>query len=210
MIDFGLDFFKDRLETATLAGRKVNHFSPEDLLLYLCLHGTMEHWGMLDRICCVAQLILSRPDLNWEGVTRPARVIRCERILFLGLLMARDLFGISLPEKVQNDLKADSVIQGLSIKFYRGLFRGRRELSEERINRKFSYLHIQVRERIAEKIRYALYLAASPTVEEWRRLPLPGFLYFLHYLFRPIRLAVGLGSTLMRRYLIKEKIFGPR
>jgi Uncharacterised nucleotidyltransferase len=197
--DLGLDFFKHRLKTATLSGRKINHFFPEDLLLYLCLHGTMEHWGMLDRICCVAQLILSRPALNWEGVTTLARVIRCERILFLGLFMAQDLFGISLPANIRNNLKADPVIQGLSKKVYRGLFIGRKELSRERINRKFSYLHIQVRERLSEKIRYALYLAASPTTEEWRRFHMPGSLSHLHYVFRPMRLAVGLGLVAMRR-----------
>jgi putative nucleotidyltransferase-like protein len=205
--DLGLDFFKHRLKTATLSGRKINHFSPEDLLLYLCLHGTMEHWGMLDRICCVAQLISSRPDLNWEGVTTMARVIRCERILFLGLFMAKDLFGISLPANIRNNLKADPVIQSLSKKVYRGLFIGRKELSKDKINRKFSYLHIQVRERLSEKIRYALYLATSPTTEEWRRVHMPGPLSHFYYVFRPVRLAVGLGLVMMKMCLIKSKKF---
>ena len=200
-LPFDLEHVKGRLEPGTLAGKEVLHLSPEDLLLYLCLHGSKDCWPNLESICSVAELIRSCPAMDWPRVAHLASRMRCERILFLGLFLAGDLLGAPLPGEILKRMESDRKIPRLAMKVYKNLFDESHETSANGINPRFSLFHMEVRDRLSAKIRYGLYLAISPTVEDWRRLPLPASLSFLHYAFRPIRLAVGLGLALLRRYL---------
>ena len=100
-------------------------------------------------------------------------------------------------------MEADPKIKKLAAKVYDNLFHESDELSENGVSSRFSYFHVEVRDRLSEKVRYGLRLVTSPTVEDWRLFPLPGYLSFLHYLLRPMRLAVGLGFALLRRHLVK-------
>jgi len=196
-----LEGLEDRLEPATLAGREVLHVSAEDLVLYLCLHGSKDCWGNLEQICSVAELIHSRLDMDWTLIVHLAGRLRCERRLFLGLFMARDLFGVTLPGQILERIKDDAKVPKLADKVYERLFNEPKYVPGKDLNPRFSWFHMEVRDRFEEKIRYASHLMFSPSVEEWRELPLPARLWFLHYLYRPIRLAVGLGLVVMRRCL---------
>ncbi|MBW2005789.1 MAG: nucleotidyltransferase family protein [Deltaproteobacteria bacterium] len=203
-VPFDFDHVINRLEIATIMGREVQSLSAEDLVLYLCIHGTKDGWMNLEQISCVAALIHSRPDMDWTLVTWISKQIRCERILLFGLFMARDLFGAVLPGKILDRIESDSKVPKLAEKVYAKLFK-ELDYVPGGISSRFSWYHMEVRDSLEEKIRYASYLIFSPTVEEWRKLPLPAQLWFLHYLYRPIRLIMGLLLILMRRYLIKSK-----
>lgn len=54
-----------RLRQAPLAGRIINNLGAEDLLVFLCIHGTRHYWNQLDQVCCVAELIRAETDLDW-------------------------------------------------------------------------------------------------------------------------------------------------
>jgi len=199
-----VESLKDRLEPTTLAGKEILHISPEDLLLYLCIHGTKDGWMNLEQICCIAELVRGRPGLDWMLVSCLAKRLRCERILFLGLFIAHDLFRVTLPEKVLRRIEGDTKVPKLADKVYDRIFKELEYVPGD-ISSRFLWFQMEVRGRFEEKIRYASYLIFRPTVEDWRKLPLPAQLWFLHYLYRPIRLIVGLLLVLMRRYLIKRQ-----
>lgn len=204
-----VESLQDRLEQTALAGKEVRHISPEDLLLYLCIHGNKDSWMNLEQICCVAELMRSHPEMDWMLITRIAKRLRCERILFLGLFMAHDLFRVTLAEKILRRIEGDTKVPKLAEKVYESLFDEPKYVPGEAISSRFLWFQMQVRDRFEEKIRYASYLIFRPTVEDWRKLPLPAQLWFLHYLYRPVRLIVGLMLVLMRRYLIKSKGITP-
>jgi hypothetical protein len=206
LFDFG--FLRDRLEPKALFGTKVLHLSPEDLIVYLCLHGCKDSWPNLQSISDVAELIRFCPAMGWAQVTHLAGMMRCERLVLLGLFLAHDLLGATLPVHIVKRIENDAKIPGLAMDVYRTLFDESGKCSVDEIGSRFSFFHMRVRNRLSEKIRYALYLTTSPTVEDWRRLPLPASLSFLHYLFRPIRLAVGLALSLLRRHVAKRKTTG--
>jgi hypothetical protein len=201
LLHFDLENLKDRIVPATLAGKSISHLCPEDLLLYLCHHGSLHCWQYLEMICSVAELIRSYTDMDWLQVANLAAGLRCERILLLGLFLAHDLLGAPLPARVLAMLKDDARIPKLAGGIYKNLFFDQEDSVENGINPKFSSFHIKVRERLSEKIRYGLHLAVNPTKQEWELASLPASLAFFHYLFRPIRLATGLGAVLLRRCL---------
>jgi len=196
-----------RLETATLDGKEVLNLSPEDLLVYLCMHGCKDHWEALDHICCVAELLNHHPNMDWQQVTQLANGLCCERMLLLGLFLAHDLLEAPVPENVVARIEADSKIRELAVKVYHNLFTEKHEPSENGVSSRFSFFHIAVRDNLSEKILYTLRLLFIPTAEDWRVFPLPVSLSFLHYVFRPGRLGVGLGLALVRRIgLVRNRV----
>jgi len=184
LLPFDFETLENRAVNASLAGKQIEHLCPEDLLLYLCHHGALHCWWQIEMICSVAELVRSHADMDWRRVQNLATELRCERILF-------------------GRVKADPKVQKLAMVLYKNLFLKNDGSPKNEINPKFSFFHLQVRERLSEKIRYALHLATNPTKEDWRLLSLPAFLSALHYVYRPLRLATGFGEVLLRRYLKK-------
>ncbi|MTJ55292.1 nucleotidyltransferase family protein [Anabaena sp. UHCC 0253] len=81
------------LEPVTIAGKSVPNLSPENMLLMLAGHGTKDCWTNLARICDVAELIRSYPQLNWEKLLEQARIKGGQRILFFGFDTSTKYFG---------------------------------------------------------------------------------------------------------------------
>jgi hypothetical protein len=88
---FRLAHFSDRLEQTRLAGKDVYQMPPEELLLYLCAHGSKDCWDKLESISSVAGLIRSCKKMDWVRMEELARSMKCERMLLLGLF----------PEKIE-------------------------------------------------------------------------------------------------------------
>ena len=58
-------------------------------------------------------------------------------------------------------------------------------------------LYLKMRERFKDKARYVLYLTFTPNTRGWKLLPLPGTLFPLYYILRPIRLLAKYGAKLL-------------
>lgn len=184
------------LETGTLDKKNVWHLSTEDLLIYLCLHGSKDCWNTLEAVCSVAELVHSHSALDWTNLLQTADEMRCERMVLLGLFMAHDLLGVGLPGYLRKMIEADQRIREIAEEVYVRFFPSNGEPSQSQFDANFSSFQLKVRDMLTEKIRYCLSLVFRPTREDWRRFPLPASLSFLHYLFRPIRLARGLALYL--------------
>ncbi|HBB33924.1 MAG TPA: hypothetical protein DDZ80_19065 [Cyanobacteria bacterium UBA8803] len=175
----------DNLELVAIAGTTVSNLSPENTLLLICGHGTKDCWIQLNRICDVAELIRSHPQLDWERLIEKATLLGSERILWLGLFLAKQLLGTSLPESVWQRIQADPLVEILAAQIQEGLCDETEKFSS--IGRLSSF-HLQVRERLGHKIQYCLRAAITPTTSDWLLLPLVRFPAWLYYLIRPIRL----------------------
>jgi hypothetical protein len=55
-----------------------------------------------------------------------------------------------------------------------------------------------MRERKGDKLKSCFRLAATPRSYDWMLLPLPGWLFFLYYPLRPLRLAGKYGAKFLR------------
>lgn len=102
-----LDVAWARCETVSLGGYKARAFAPEDQLLYLCAHGGRHLWFRLQWVCDVAQLLRTRPDLDWARLMAQAKASGGRRMLFLGLYVAHDLLGAPLPPNIEEQIRRD-------------------------------------------------------------------------------------------------------
>ncbi len=103
-----------RLETLEIEGVPVRRLSPEDLLLLLCVHGTVHRWAELGWLSDIACLVDRFPKLDWEGVLAHSRCTNSERMVLLGLSLCRDLLGTELHGSVQDRLAANPLVADLN------------------------------------------------------------------------------------------------
>jgi hypothetical protein len=194
----------DRLDQIPLGGDTVLNLSPEDMLLILCVHGTKHAWERLGWICDVAELIRVHQDIGWERVTKQASVPGGERMLLLGLFLARDLLGADLPEEVSRRVQADPTLKALARRILERLFWETGDSSGFLMGYEapaLHTLHLEVRERLRDKIRYCVRKAITMRGEDLELLPLPKFLFPFYFVIRPIRLASKYGRRVLKRFL---------
>ncbi|HEY9667299.1 MAG TPA: nucleotidyltransferase family protein, partial [Coleofasciculaceae cyanobacterium] len=117
---FQLDF--DRLwqclEPICLASTTVVNLSAEDLLLILCVQFSRDCFAkreQLIKICDIAELLRTRPTLDWKQVMEQAQILGCKRMLFLGLFLANHLLGAALPDDVLQKIQTDLAVKSLGV-----------------------------------------------------------------------------------------------
>jgi hypothetical protein len=193
--------FGDRLQFLEISGQTVLTFQPEDLLLYLCIHGAKSLWERLGWVCDVAELIRAYPKLNWQRVLEDAKFLGIERMLFLGLLLASDHLSATLPVEVAQKIQSDLTCQSLAMQVWQRLTGETKCLTKEFNVEKFVF-HWRAMKRFQDRLhyvfkcflRYSLVLiwrVLRPSLKDQRFLLLPRSLYFLYFLIRPFRIADG-------------------
>jgi hypothetical protein len=185
-----------RLERVSLDSGTVPTLSPEDLLLILCMHGSVYLWERLGWICDVAELIHARKGVDWEWVTEQAAALGGERMFFLGLYLASDLLGAPLPRDVLHKVEADPTVKVLAREVHERLSW---EVNNSPPPVAFGEIpfHLRMRERLRDKIWYLVDAAMTPTVNDWRLLPLSVYFFPAYYVVRPIRLTGKYGRRLL-------------
>jgi hypothetical protein len=172
------------LEHLDLKGTMIPSLPAEVLLLAMCVHNTKHMWERLGWICDVAALVESQPRLDWGKVFGLAQAVGNERMLLLGLFLAKDLLETSLPEDICERWRADRAVKFLAGRVKERLF----QEDSWRNLLKWIPLHILAKERWRDKIRYCLRMPFTPTASDWEDCRLPDSLAMLHYLIRPFRL----------------------
>jgi hypothetical protein len=113
----------ERLEPIDLVGTAVLSQPLEDVLLFLCIHGFKHGWEWLGWICDVAELLRVHQRMDWGRVLEQAEASGSLRILLLGLLLANDLLGATLPEGIARRLRTDPSVTTLGTQVRAQLFR---------------------------------------------------------------------------------------
>lgn len=183
---FSVDFqhLWNNSQPLSLAGTIVPQFSPEDRLLYLCMHGAKHTWTQLKWVCDLAELLQSHQSLNWEQVMKQAGQLGSERMLRLGLFLTHELFGSTLPDELLSKLQGDRLVKSLSLQVHEWIFK--KPPTQFEVYR----FRLQVRERWVDKFRYFYHLAFTPTRKELLLISLPKSLFFLYHIVRPVRLII--------------------
>jgi hypothetical protein len=192
--EFDVNPLWERLEPITIGGRQLPALSPEDLLLALCLHGSTHFWERLGWISDVAGVIGRRPDIDWQLLLNNATRDGSKRMLSLGLFLASELLAAPLPPEVLRTVQADAMVMTLAEQVKQRLFAEEVPISGILDG---ALLQLKMRERKRDRFRSGLRLAATPRVYDWMLLSLPGWLFFLYYLLRPLRLTGKYGLKLL-------------
>lgn len=176
-----------------LLGQPVATFSPETTLLILCLNGTKDRWRKLKLIGDVAGILQTHPALDWDDLLETVTRSGCQRIFFLGLLLAKRLLAAPLPDLIEQAVLADPVVHSLAAEVMAGFKDPTRVASKPVGGSNFSRWELKIRERWLDKAGYCWNLLVTPNEGDAAWLELPPSLYPLYSLLRPLRL-LGRGA----------------
>ena len=96
-LSLDLEPLRARAVPLSLNGVTARLLAPEDQLLVLSVHGAKHGWERLTWIRDIAELLKTFPDLDVAAVLKSAKGLRCERVVLLGLYLAREFCGMALP-----------------------------------------------------------------------------------------------------------------
>ncbi len=113
-----------RCQSVAFAGMNVTTLSPEDLLLFLCAHGSRHLWFRLQWICDVAQLMRRQTIMDWGRLVEQAKTSGGRRMFFLGIFLANDILGAPLPREIEQEVHRDSQVAKLAQQVRWQLFEG--------------------------------------------------------------------------------------
>ncbi|MGH9677223.1 MAG: nucleotidyltransferase domain-containing protein, partial [Candidatus Acidiferrum sp.] len=86
--------------------------APEDELILICIHGAKHLWERLIYTADLAALI-SRQELDWDRVNAAAAEVAAQRMLHVGLRLAAEVLGATLPATVAAAVRSDAAVEGL-------------------------------------------------------------------------------------------------
>ena len=95
-----------RRTSTELDGMSAPTLCAEDALLTICFNGLTEDWQRCDRIADVAQVMRSGDPIDWPNFLDRCRQHGCERLVLVGLHLARELFLVELPQVVERRLRS--------------------------------------------------------------------------------------------------------
>lgn len=189
-----------RSRSTTIWRRTIRTLAPEDLVLYLCIHGSKHRWERLEWLCSLVDAVQSDPGLDWTAVADRAGSWGVERMLRVAALLARDLIEASLSEDLWVRAQTDAAARRLAEEAAGALFSRRASAVNEEAGRGDWYFYLlRLRERWSDKLRILTYTSMRMPHPQARELmKLPPSLYCLYYLLRPARLAAAALSAFSR------------
>jgi hypothetical protein len=185
------DLWED-LQSFPLLDRQVRTLSRENFLLFLALHGAKHHWRPLKFIVDFAACLRSFPDIDWEYLDLKSKHFGLRRCLTLGMFLAQQYCGGSLPSDLQAVFQAHPPVPRLAGRVQAHLFSAGERVAAQTI------FYLQTRERAQDKLYYILDQALVPKRDDWLAVSLPAPLYPFYYLLRPLRLIHKFGRMLLK------------
>ncbi len=203
---FAVDFedLQQRLKPVSIGESTCYSFGEEDLLLYLCVHGSKEGWRCLKWVCDLAQSLTVNSHIDWLQLQQRAQNLGCERMLNLGLILTAQLLNQPLPAAMELAIETDTTSQKLANKITKEIFRTPQQLTSSLDWQKF-YLHLRILSSFQHRTYYCFHYLHRWLTEPWKKLlqptandrkwlSLPSSYYFLYYFLRPVRLLQQLGQ----------------
>ncbi len=168
-----------------IAGTPVRTFSPDDLALVLCVHGTTHLW---ERLGWIADLggVVSMLEVDWPTVLERARQIGAERMVLASLEVADLVTGCGIP----GSIAVPDRVRALAERIVDRVFTG----SGPEVSHPDLPFHpdlARLRDSRLDQARYVLGLLVTPTLGDWEWVTLPAALRPAYRVIRPVRLSLG-------------------
>src|ERR1700676_3387 len=108
-----------RSSSVTIDSRAVPALAIEDELVLICIHGAKHFWERLMWIADVAALV-SKQTIDWSRAMAAARAVQAERMLQIGLLLAKNMLDVRLPPEIASYGRSDATAHPPPPKIPRG------------------------------------------------------------------------------------------
>jgi len=183
------NFLFEDLKEFDINSFRLHSFSSVNQILMLSIHAAKHNWARLYWISDISHFIQSQ-DIDWVNTLKKAEKLGIKRILMINLFLARDFFGLELPEEILN--YQDSSINSILINIKKRIFREKK--NSLNIFEKF-FLDIKKREKLSNGIKDCLIGFTRPSYNDFKDLSLPKKLFPLYPFIRPMLLVKRYGRN---------------
>lgn len=169
-----------------LSSGSVATLAPADMMIYLCVHGSLHGWRSLRMICDAAAMAQTLTAAELAAVVVEAERTGTRRMVLLGLALANQLLGLDLSEAIASSINDSPAIGRLVAEVRRVLFT---RIGHDPDFETGWMIPFRTIEGARKRITFWALRALSPTLQEWELMPLPRSLFPLYYALRPAHLA---------------------
>ncbi|MGH7626682.1 MAG: nucleotidyltransferase domain-containing protein, partial [Gemmatimonadaceae bacterium] len=180
-------------QKVAVLGRMVPALSWEAQLVYLCVHGSKHAWTQLGWIRDVAAVTRAAHSLDWDTAAHMARDLGAARMLTLGLWLAHELTGGTVPDRSPWPPSEERAARELAATIRTRLFTDEPLAMPELV--RFQW---HVRDRLRHRVGYGVELLTSPRLADVSIVSLPVGLRALYSVLRPLRLVTRHAVRLAR------------
>ena len=163
-------------------GRPVRTFSNEDLLLYLCFHGSKHGWERLAWIGDIGHLLYRHQDLDWDYLQWQVAEQNANRLVLIAVLLASAVTGNRASPLIDRICQPDEVASHLAASIVPNLPNPYPSLTQT------ARFLLQVRSTLTDKLHFVLRLLSTPSAADWFSSPRLQHLNYLLPVMRPFRL----------------------
>jgi hypothetical protein len=187
LLPLSLDELWPKRDFVKLGSDRVAAMPRQELLLYLCAHGAHTGWFRLKWLCDVAELAGDDGGIDIPELIARAHGVGVTRMLVQGLLLARQMLDMPLPEALSARMHQDRTVQSLVDLATQALLQDERYWSTD--NTPVSWMPAQLRYRLKlrENLRYKWHNVYfhSLWTEDYRPIRLPKRLFPLYFVLAP-------------------------
>jgi hypothetical protein len=181
--------FWEETQTVRINGRDIPVFGNDNLLYYLCIHGSKHLWERIEWIKDI-DLLARNHKIDWEKVIQKAKGSGFEKMLYLGLSLSHSLFDTPLPETVLVQIGTYPELPGLETFILESW-------QDEKSTFAKTSAMLKLFPGTKEKLLYLHKIILKPSFNEYWYVDLPKGFYWGYYLVRPY--------LLIKKYLTKDK-----
>ena len=181
------DFWRKR-QAVPVNGNAIPAFSTENLLYYLCIHGSKHLWERIEWIKDI-DLLLRGNEVDWRDILRRSKDTGFEKMVYLGLLLSTSLFDTPLPQNIQKHIAQYQQLNALSEFVFESW-----RMPKSTFAKTSAMLKLFPGPK--ERMIYLHKIILKPSFNEYWALDLPKGFYWGYYLLRPY--------LLLKKYLTKN------
>jgi len=189
--NYAVDWEREKLwsaaERIVIDRKSVTTLSFENHILYLCVHGSKHLFERLEWICDIDRILRAETEIDWQRLTADADNLGIERMLLLGLNLARLFFDLPLPREMATKIKNDPAVERLTNEVIALHFSAAKKTVRPHASFRLLW---QMREKRGDRLRFAYRALFTPKFDDFRFVKLPRQFLFLYPFVRPIRLVI--------------------
>lgn len=168
--------------------KKINIFSDEVLLVYLCMHGSKHRWERIEWIVDIDKLIRNSSKIDWPYIFELSKLFECDIMLNLGLYLTSKYFKTNIPDNLNLSIENTILYKKLDNRVNIEINNITEEKTEFQKNFESFKFHYYLNDTVLLKIKFIFKTLFPITGSDIRQINLPTKLYFLYYLIKPFRL----------------------
>ncbi len=170
--------------------QEIKTFPTEELLLYLCIHGSKHLWERIEWIKDI-DLLIRTQDIDWEKVLKEVESSKFETMFYLGLLLSMELLKTPLSENITKRISDIKVLQPLSIFILKSW-----QTPKSAFQKTTAILKLFP--GLKKKLSYLNKILIKPSFNEYWYIDFPKGFYWLYYFLRPY--------LLIKKYFTKPNV----